>query len=699
MKLIRLALGLPFLFAACNLNSSDEGKKVVTNFEDLPNCSSAGTTSGTSLLGESVYVEEEEVTYLCTERGWVVSRVAEFDALPTCPTRRGTNIGLKVYVDADSLTYLCVNTGWIKSDSTAEETEIPVPEVENVLLQGVASAIGPFVVGSVVSLREVSLDTKTDTLVLADSVQQGSVATKSGEFSIPRVTAYTRYALVSVKGLFRDVLTGAVSEDSVELQALVDLSNSEFKVDVFSHLQFARAKVLINKGYSVASAQELAEKELLSAFGLDSEDKDAAEFAVALLLRADQDEAGFALAIKTLSEDIAKDGSWDDTEFKTQLADFAFNIENLKLKDEESGELLLKLADYRRNLEKFGVSAAPAFEAYFTKFWVADYGLGGCGSARQGAVVQNADEASDSASAYFACDNSAWRVATDFERDTVSLGNAQDGTLRVGNVNGKKVYVYDTSGTGIGEPTRWTEVDSITEILDKACTDYDDVVYTIETTKDEDDNDVYYGCVKRSWTLADLYASSIGYMCNPAAKNVVENFKKDGSDMYARCKETKTDLPDGSVDYSYGWVGTDKANYDMRDNGCVLYEIVKNGSEYFYCSDTVNVNFEKASEEEAELGVCRESLKGTFKSYKKAGSDVYRVCRDWINDSWTWVETDSVSYEIGKLCDENNLNASAQLGTDTYTCACTVKDEMTGEYVHVYTAAACGNSKPSWLKE
>ena len=46
MKLIRLALGLPFLFAACNLNSSDEGKKEVTNFEDLPNCSSAGTTSG-----------------------------------------------------------------------------------------------------------------------------------------------------------------------------------------------------------------------------------------------------------------------------------------------------------------------------------------------------------------------------------------------------------------------------------------------------------------------------------------------------------------------------------------------------------------------------------------------------------------------------------------------------------------------------
>ena len=367
MKLIRLALGLPFLFAACNLNSSDEGKKEVTNFEDLPNCSSAGTTSGTSLLGESVYVEEEEVTYLCTERGWVVSRVAEFDALPTCPTRRGTNIGLKVYVDADSLTYLCVNTGWIKSDSTAEETEIPVPEVENVLLQGVANAIGPFVVGSAVSLREVSLDTKTDTLVLADSVQQGSVATKSGEFSIPRVTTYTRYALVSVKGLFRDVLTGAVSEDSLELHALVDLSNSEFKVDVFTHLQFARAKVLINKGYTVSSALELAEKELLSAFGLDSDDKDAAEFAIALLLRADQDEAGFALAIKTLSEDIAKDGSWDDTEFKTQLADFAFNIENLKIKDEESGELLLKEADYRRNLEKFGVSAAPAFEAYFTK--------------------------------------------------------------------------------------------------------------------------------------------------------------------------------------------------------------------------------------------------------------------------------------------------------------------------------------------
>lgn len=699
MKLIRLALGLPFLFAACNLNSSDEGKKEVTNFEDLPNCSSAGTTSGTSLLGESVYVEEEEVTYLCTERGWVVSRVAEFDALPTCPTRRGTNIGLKVYVDADSLTYLCVNTGWIKSDSTAEETEIPVPEVENVLLQGVANAIGPFVVGSAVSLREVSLDTKTDTLVLADSAQQGSVATKSGEFSIPRVTAYTRYALVSVKGLFRDVLTGAVSEDSLELQALVDLSNSEFKVDVFTHLQFARAKVLINKGYTVSSALELAEKELLSAFGLDSDDKDAAEFAIALLLRADQDEAGFALAIKTLSEDIAKDGSWDDTEFKTQLADFAFNIENLKIKDEESGELLLKEADYRRNLEKFGVSAAPAFEAYFTKFWVADYGLGGCGSARQGAVVQNADEASDSASAYFACDNSAWRVATDFERDTVSLGNALDGTLHVGHVDGKKVYVYDTTGTGIGEPTRWVEADSITYVLDKACTDYDDVVYTVEKTTDKDDNDVYYGCFQRRWIPAGLYVAEIGYLCNPGAKNVVEKFKKDDNDMYARCKETKVELADGTVDTSYAWDKTDKANYDLRDNDCELYEVVKSGSEYYYCEDSVNVNFKKASEEESELGVCRESSKGLIKTYKKDGSDVYRVCREWVNDSWTWVETDSISYEIGKICDENKLGERNKVGTDTYACACNVYDIALSDYKHVYTVEGCAGFPLSWYKE
>ena len=40
-------------------------------------------------------------------------------------------------------------------------------------------------------------------------------------------------------------------------------------------------------------------------------------------------------------------------------------------------------------------------------------------------------------------------------------------------------------------------------------------------------------------------------MCNPNAKNVVEKFKRDGADTYARCRETKTELPDGSVDYSY----------------------------------------------------------------------------------------------------------------------------------------------------
>ena len=698
MKLIRLALGLPFLFAACNLNSSDEGKKEVTNFEDLPNCSSAGTTSGTSLLGESVYVEEEEVTYLCTERGWVVSRVAEFDALPTCPTRRGTNIGLKVYVDADSLTYLCVNTGWIKSDSTMEETEIPVPEVENVLLQGVASAIGPFVVGSVVSLREVSLDAKSDTLLLADSVQQGSVVAKAGDFSIPRVTTYTRYALVSVKGLFRDVLTGAVSEDSLELHALVDLSNSEFKVDVFTHLQFARAKVLINKGYTVPAALEQAEKDLLNAFGFDSDDKDAAELALALLLRADQDEAGFALAIKTLSEDIAKDGSWDDTEFKTQLADFAFNIENLKIKDEESGELLLKEADYRRNLEKFGVSAAPAFEAYFTKFWVADYGLGGCGPAREGAVVQNADESSDSSSAYYTCVSSAWRVATDFERDTVSLGNAVDGVLHVGNVNAQKVYVYDTTGFGTGETTRWVEADSITYVLDKACTDYDDVVYTVEKTTDKDDNDVYYGCFQRRWIPAGLYVAEIGYMCNPGAKNVVEKFKKDDNDMYARCKETKVELADGTVDTSYAWNPTDKANYELRDNDCELYEVVKSGSEYYYCADDDNVHYESASEDDAELGVCREDLDSAIKTYKKGETDVYRVCQKGADGKWSWVETNENTYKVGKVCNAGIIGTSETIGEDQYVCACQIKDSETELLQIVIDVGRCAGSTVTWFK-
>ena len=655
-----MTLGMALL-ASCNLNSSDSGKNEVSNFEDLPNCSELGSTSGTSPLGEKVRVEEEEVSYVCTDSGWVVVSVAEYKLLPACPAKRDANLGLKVFVDEDSLQYICVKTGWIEYDSTAADGSDPSPTADSSLVSGSARAIGPFGVGAVVQLREV-VSNKDSAFVLSDSVFKGIVTGKTGEFMIPKVTTYANWGVVTVKGLYKDALKGVVSEDSLELEALVELGyDIQVQVDVYSHLVAARVKALVNSGSKFSYAITQAEKELAQTFGFDpNAGEEAVRQTIALLLRADLDESGFADAIETLATDFAEDGTWDDDDARTALADFAFNIQNLKLKDEETGEVLLKESDYRKNLEKFGIKDIAAFEGLFTDFWVASYGLGGCGYARQNAVVMNANESSDSAKAYFMCDNESWRVATDFERDTVNLGNAEDGVLREGNVNKKKLYVYDTTGFGIGETTRWKEPDSVLLVIGHACTDFEDVINTVVSTKDKNGNKNYYGCKDRSWTSVEESVYEIGYMCNKTAKNVVEKYKHDKNDAYARCRESKQESDDGTVMYSYFWEGTTEVDYDHRDEDCTPYE-VKGTKTKYYCTDADNIRFVEADDDEAELGVCYEAVEGTFGAYKdKNDNDVYRLCgAGYVEGTWMWQPIDEHTYKLESVCDMDHVDVVA----------------------------------------
>ena len=667
-----MTLGMALL-ASCNLNSSDSGKNEVSNFEDLPSCSQQESFSGSTPLGEKVRVGEEDVSYLCTDSGWVVVSVAEYQSLPACPAKRGANLGLKVYVDADSLQYICVSTGWIEYDSTATSGKAPSPTADSSLVSGTARAIGPFEIGSVVELREVLSD-KDAAFILSDSVFKGLVTGKTGEYMIPKVTTYAKWGVVAVKGTYKDALTGEASEDTLELDALVDLTSSgSVQVDVFSLLVAARVETLVNSGAKISTAKIQAEKELVQTFGFDPNAiEDAVRLAGALLLRSDLDEAGFANAIGAMVTDFAEDGTWDNDETRTALADFAFNIQNLKIKDEKTGEIVLKESDYRKNLEKFGIKDVAAFEALFTDFWVTSYGLGGCGAARQNVVVKNANESSDSSNAYFICDNEKWNVATDFQRDTVNLGNAEDGVLHEGNVNDKKLYVYDTTGFGIGQTVRWKKPDSIVLVIGYACTDFEDVAYKVVSTKDEDDDVNYYGCKNRSWTSSISEMDyEIGYLCNKSAKNVAEKYKHGENDAYARCHEFKQEA-DGVVTYSYSWVASTKLDYEHSDEECTPYE-VKGKDQKYYCTDADKIKFVKANEAESELGVCYKAVAGKFGTYKGEGDkDVYVICSE-VSGMYSWTATDALTYKMRKVCNADNLGPSKTPDESaTYTCGCQV---------------------------
>ena len=693
------------LVASCNLNSADDGKTNVSTYTEMPPCGGNLGTSGSDITGAKLYVEDEEANYVCTDSGWVVESVSTFDMLPLCTEKgRMPTLGQKVYVQKDSSYFRCLKSGWAVTAAEDSDDEL-TPVLDNRMIRGSVSAIGPFALGTSVELSEIYTDARTDSVLVSDSVYAGSVSMKLGTFVVPNVVSYSDYMSLKVKGLFMDPLTGAASEDSLELQALIDINKDVVSVGIGDFLKYKRIMVLANKGYKIEDAVVRADKELLDVFGFKGAvDEDAANLAISLLLRSNLEEGDFVEILQNFADDFAEDGVYDDAEMLTALADFAYNIENLKIKDEESGELLIKESDYRRNLEAFGVKDAAAFEAYFTNFWIDSYGLGGCGASRQDAVVMNKNEQSDSASAYFTCDNDVWRTATDFERDTVFLGNAVDGEIKAGNVNDKKMYVFDTLGIGAGNARRWKEPDSIVLVIGKSCTDDEKLRYTVTGTKDEDDNDNYYACVDRKWNSVSSMVYKIGYECHGTAKNVVERYKDSGAEdgyAYARCHETKMDLGGGEFSYSYIWLPTDEINYKFRESECDLYSVFSKDKKHYVCDDDDNVNFREANDDEIELGVCRKSLKDAVYFYKVDGDRVYRVCQEdqYQAGKWKWNATDKVTYETKKICSAETIGTKVTSDDVDYTCGCSMYDADLMKMVTVTVASKCGAYPIQWQKD
>ena len=693
--------------ASCNLNSSDGTSEEVNSISDLPSCGETQGTSASDMNGTKIFVKDEEATYTCNDSSWVLESVSTIEKLPPC-TDKGDKptLDISVYVTADSAYYRCFSTGWRFIVNPEEDSaNEPTPALENSLLKGYISVIGPYVAGTTVTLADVYRDAASDSIRVSDTTYTGTVSMKLGGFIVPKVSSYSDYMILKVKGSFMDPLTGKNSKNPLELEALVNIHDDDIYVDIADFLVYKRIMNLIKGGYQIYDAITQANNELYDAFGFANVDnRESANLAIGLLLRSNLDEKDFAKLVNDFANDFAKDGLYSNKNKLAELGDFAFNIENMKLKNEKTGEVILKESDYRKNLEAFGLTESAAFEEYFTNFWVASYGLGGCAGSRQDAVVKNANKGSDSVAAYFTCDNSAWREATDFERDTVFLGNVPDGTLKSGNVNSEKTYVFDTTGMGTGTPNRWKEPDSIVLVIGSACTDDEKVRFTVKQTKDENGNDVYYACVDRNWVPASETAFRIGRECSKFDKNVVEKYDNaDKNEEYARCHETEIPLDEGDPMYSYNWIPTDNVNYKFREKECALNDVFEYNGKYYVCDDDININFrEVTNDSEKELGICSESVKGTFGTYKADKTNVYMVClEDPYTNKWNWEATDKVSYDSKKLCSEETIGETATSDEVYYTCGCMAWDyDVTPAVEKLETDAyECNGHTIEWQKD
>lgn len=225
------------------------------------------------------------------------------------------------------LTSLCI--GIVISSCSNEDsitTEPFTPQTYDI--QGKVEK-GPFISGSSISIQP--MDAKLQVL---GSVYNTVITDDLGNFILGNKEFSTPYAEFMANGYFFNEVKGELSNSTLTLRALVDLTNSTtINVNILTHLKYARVKNLVLSGTHFDKANSQAQKELFEAFGLSSltdkevssfsiisgTDESAALIAISSLLLSDRSEAALTEYLSRLSADFGKNGKFSEN-IKTQIA-------------------------------------------------------------------------------------------------------------------------------------------------------------------------------------------------------------------------------------------------------------------------------------------------------------------------------------------------------------------------------------------
>jgi len=424
---------------------------------------------GTILQNSNELSKNYGVSYICDSTGWHRVKNSENDTL-LC---NGDNDGEKT--TKGELFFVCRNNEW----KEIAESEYYV--VKNVSVTGAAQK-GPFKFDSPLELREARL--QADSLVLTERIYPDEISSNKGDFVIPKVSLAYPYAVLTVRGQWRNEVTGDYTSSELTLRALTDLSGrTEVNINLLTHLEYDRAMDLIKKGYSVFAAKKQAEYEIMTAFGFATTIENAEDLkmfstanaanstlmAISLLFVADRTEAEFLAAIDNFKQDMVGDGVWNDQATKANMADWAESFDGSAV---------------RANVKNWNISDIPGFEAELTTFWNNAYGLGGCGQNRYGVVSPVTNVQSKNYGVHYICETTGWRKATDYEKDTYQWTGGTTGEIKKGNVT-DTYYTYNG--------TRWVVADR--ENVIGVCT-------TSNAGAVEEYNNTYYICKSGSWTTA-----------------------------------------------------------------------------------------------------------------------------------------------------------------------------------------------------
>ncbi len=228
---------------------------------------------------------------------------------------------------------------------------------------------GPFVKGSAVTVQ--GIDCKT--MELTGERFNGVVNSDKGDFEVNNVNLSSTCAVFEVTGFYLNEISGQKTNGELTLRALTDLTDRKnVNINLLTHLEYERIKHLVTeKKLSFAEAKTQAEREVLASFDISNEvegfenlnifesgDGNAALLAVSVLMQADADVAKLEERTNEFSAAIATNGSWDNEEAKTEIADWVRDAE-------ASG----KIEMIRKNVENWNESnKVSAFEKYVESF-------------------------------------------------------------------------------------------------------------------------------------------------------------------------------------------------------------------------------------------------------------------------------------------------------------------------------------------
>ncbi len=654
----------------CNSSSSAKATYIEVKTKNaLDPCDSVDFGLRALVLADSTY-------YTCKANGWIKDTVylgyeivKTKEDLPRC---NAGNAKQRVLVKKDSVFFACDAEKW--NPETADGYI-----VKNASILGAAQK-GPFKFNSPLQLREVLL--RNDSLVYSGRVYNDEISSNKGDFVIPKVNLVYPYAVLEVRGLWRNEVSGEYSKDSMTLRVLTDLSKrTEVNINLLTHLEYDRAAKLVNDGYSVFAAKKQADFEIMTALGFatsveysedlktfvpstsESYGENATLMAISLLFIGDRTETEIQNAIGSFKSDLAEDGEWNNGQMKADMADWAEGFDG---------------GSIRANVKSWNILDIPAYENYLTIYWNNAYELGGCSSTRSGVIAQNKNSKSKNYNVHYICKGTSWQKATDIEKDTYQWKDGKEGDVKKGDVtatyyvfeDGKWTVAKNETALGLCTSKRTGEIAKIDTTYficeDNSWRTATVLEYDTDGFGKGDDGEVRAGKVNKdkfyvyengAWRAAKNAVEEILGACvesreGEVAKPVTAYYICKSNnwriataleyDTYGWKAGTEGEVKEGSVTATNHYVYVDGAwraaadDMEYEFGACVTKKDgekhLQNGK-YYICE---NKSWKQITAEEYGLGYCTASNKGVVEKL----NDVYYICK-----SGSWTEATAIEYD------------------------------------------------------